>query len=354
ESLLVMCSERCQQSALVLEVHGSNPIDERPAFAGELDEQPPSVAGIRHALHEPGTLEPRESMSHCTGTAHQLAVELGGGETERRAYPSQAGEHVKGLAREPELGQPGIDLGVRVRRRSSQARDHRGRSRVEIRPGDPPLRKHMVDVIGTEVGSHNRRALFKFRHNIFRFRRIAVSVSTGAGMRRDGWRKPRPNIELPRRCRPVAIALEGAGRRPDARKRTWLDSDERAAWLERAQPHVIGPMRTQSLTGLESWFTLPGRPDTPPPPPTLEPGGLGCCRLPRSRRSTMRRSTNMTVVTTLDITGLTAAEYRAVLDRMGVETRPEPGIYLHITVSTDFGYRVIEIWDKQEGFEEFA
>jgi uncharacterized protein len=49
--------------------------------------------------------------------------------------------------------------------------------------------------------------------------------------------------------------------------RAWLDSDEHAAWLERAEPHVIGPMHTQFLTGLESWFTLPGRPGTPPPPP---------------------------------------------------------------------------------------
>jgi antibiotic biosynthesis monooxygenase (ABM) superfamily enzyme len=49
--------------------------------------------------------------------------------------------------------------------------------------------------------------------------------------------------------------------------RAWLDSDERAAWLERAEPHAIGPMRTQFVTGLETWFTLPGRPDTPPPPP---------------------------------------------------------------------------------------
>jgi uncharacterized protein len=49
--------------------------------------------------------------------------------------------------------------------------------------------------------------------------------------------------------------------------RAWLDSDERAAWLERAEPHVIGPMRTQFLTGLETWFTLPGRPAAPPPPP---------------------------------------------------------------------------------------
>ncbi len=30
---------------------------------------------------------------------------------------------------------------------------------------------------------------------------------------------------------------------------------------------MIGPMRTQFLTGLETWFTLPGRPATPPLPP---------------------------------------------------------------------------------------
>jgi uncharacterized protein len=49
--------------------------------------------------------------------------------------------------------------------------------------------------------------------------------------------------------------------------RAWLDSDEHAAWLERAEPHVIGPMRTSFVTGLESWFTLPGRPGLVPPPP---------------------------------------------------------------------------------------
>jgi antibiotic biosynthesis monooxygenase (ABM) superfamily enzyme len=47
----------------------------------------------------------------------------------------------------------------------------------------------------------------------------------------------------------------------------WLDSPEHATWLERAEPHVAGPMRTQVLTGLESWFTLPSQPGTPPPPP---------------------------------------------------------------------------------------
>jgi antibiotic biosynthesis monooxygenase (ABM) superfamily enzyme len=49
--------------------------------------------------------------------------------------------------------------------------------------------------------------------------------------------------------------------------RRWLDSDVHAAWVERAEPHVIGPMRTEFVTGLESWFTLPASPGTPPPPP---------------------------------------------------------------------------------------
>ena len=40
------------------------------------------------------------------------------------------------------------------------------------------------------------------------------------------------------------------------RLRAWLDSHEHAAWVQRAEAHVIGPMRTQFLTGLESWFTL--------------------------------------------------------------------------------------------------
>jgi antibiotic biosynthesis monooxygenase (ABM) superfamily enzyme len=49
--------------------------------------------------------------------------------------------------------------------------------------------------------------------------------------------------------------------------RAWLDSDAHAAWLERAEPHVIGPMHTSFVTGLETWFTLPEQPGTAPPPP---------------------------------------------------------------------------------------
>jgi uncharacterized protein len=51
-----------------------------------------------------------------------------------------------------------------------------------------------------------------------------------------------------------------------AHLRAWLDSAEHAAWLQRAEPHVAGPMRRQVLTGLEAWFTLPTQPGVPPPP----------------------------------------------------------------------------------------
>jgi len=61
----------------------------------------------------------------------------------------------------------------------------------------------------------------------------------------------------------------------------------------------------------------------------------------------------MPVITTLDITDMPPREYRAVLDYMGVETRPAAGIYLHLTTAMSFGYRIIELWDRREGFDEF-
>jgi hypothetical protein len=61
----------------------------------------------------------------------------------------------------------------------------------------------------------------------------------------------------------------------------------------------------------------------------------------------------MIYVTTLDVTGLTPEEYRAILDEMGVENRPAAGIFLHLTMPTEFGYRIVEIWDSKEGFEDF-
>ena len=61
----------------------------------------------------------------------------------------------------------------------------------------------------------------------------------------------------------------------------------------------------------------------------------------------------MTVVTTLDVAGLTELEYRTIMDELGVEARPEGGIYLHLTTPAEFGYRVVEIWDEKEGFDRF-
>jgi hypothetical protein len=62
----------------------------------------------------------------------------------------------------------------------------------------------------------------------------------------------------------------------------------------------------------------------------------------------------MTVVSTLDITDLTGPEYRAVMDELGVEQRPEGGIYVHLTTPTDAGFRVVEIWDQKENFDRFV
>jgi quinol monooxygenase YgiN len=65
-------------------------------------------------------------------------------------------------------------------------------------------------------------------------------------------------------------------------------------------------------------------------------------------------SQNTIVVMTMNVTGLTHKEFRAILEEMGVETRPEAGIYQHISHPTETGLRIIEIWESQKGFEEFA
>lgn len=61
----------------------------------------------------------------------------------------------------------------------------------------------------------------------------------------------------------------------------------------------------------------------------------------------------MTVMTTIDVHGMTEDEYARVMDRLGVEHDPAAGIYLHMTAKTDFGFRVIEVWDSAEGFQSF-
>jgi antibiotic biosynthesis monooxygenase (ABM) superfamily enzyme len=47
--------------------------------------------------------------------------------------------------------------------------------------------------------------------------------------------------------------------------RLWEDSEERNRWLERIEPLVEGEARRQVVTGLETWFTLPGQRTLTPP-----------------------------------------------------------------------------------------
>lgn len=45
----------------------------------------------------------------------------------------------------------------------------------------------------------------------------------------------------------------------------WLESDVRRQWIERAKPLIQAPEDVQILTGLETWFELPKRPQMSPP-----------------------------------------------------------------------------------------
>src|SRR5262245_31886297 len=58
-------------------------------------------------------------------------------------------------------------------------------------------------------------------------------------------------------------------------------------------------------------------------------------------------------VTTLDVMGLTAEEYRAVLDEMGVEQHPDAHIFLHITTPIDGRYLIVEQCDSNDAFNDF-
>ncbi len=45
----------------------------------------------------------------------------------------------------------------------------------------------------------------------------------------------------------------------------WLESAVRREWIDRVQPLIQQPENVQVLTGLETWFELPGRPPKPSP-----------------------------------------------------------------------------------------
>jgi antibiotic biosynthesis monooxygenase (ABM) superfamily enzyme len=48
--------------------------------------------------------------------------------------------------------------------------------------------------------------------------------------------------------------------------RRWEESEERNRWLEGIAPLVEGEPRRRAVTGLETWFTLPGQRSFTPPP----------------------------------------------------------------------------------------
>ncbi len=47
--------------------------------------------------------------------------------------------------------------------------------------------------------------------------------------------------------------------------RRWEESDERASWVEKVKPLVVGEARRKRVTGLEFWFNLPSIPVTMTP-----------------------------------------------------------------------------------------
>ena len=45
----------------------------------------------------------------------------------------------------------------------------------------------------------------------------------------------------------------------------WMQSETRKGWVERVQPLIREPESIKTITGLEPWFQLPGRPSQAPP-----------------------------------------------------------------------------------------
>jgi hypothetical protein len=48
--------------------------------------------------------------------------------------------------------------------------------------------------------------------------------------------------------------------------KTWLESDVRREWIERLHPLIEKPESIKTLTGLETWFSLPNKSLKAPPP----------------------------------------------------------------------------------------
>lgn len=50
-----------------------------------------------------------------------------------------------------------------------------------------------------------------------------------------------------------------------ANMKIWMESDVRKQWIKQAENLVQGSSKVETLTGMEAWFSLPGKPQPKPP-----------------------------------------------------------------------------------------
>lgn len=62
----------------------------------------------------------------------------------------------------------------------------------------------------------------------------------------------------------------------------------------------------------------------------------------------------MAVAVVMDFTGITQAQYDAVIADMDLGGGPAPHGIFHVAGPTDGGWRVVDVWESQEAFETFA
>ena len=62
----------------------------------------------------------------------------------------------------------------------------------------------------------------------------------------------------------------------------------------------------------------------------------------------------MAVAVLVELPGVTAEMYDAVIKEMGLETRPPEGASFHVSGPSEDGWRVVDVWESRETFEAFA
>ena len=77
---------------------GVDPLGQRDAVVGGLDDHPPAVVGVGQTAHEPGLLEPVEGERHAAGGAAEHVADGGGGAAVVRRAPDHPQHQVVGDA----------------------------------------------------------------------------------------------------------------------------------------------------------------------------------------------------------------------------------------------------------------